>query len=982
MAELEHSKRSIHRATYTPIKTERPPRHEPGRALDKWAYFAALAPTVKEMAVVVRRMISGEQPLPEADREHLATLQAAVADRPESPSASLPLKMMARFAAVPTNLLLRFGNELQRAREEEVDEIIGIQATILTRYADAMRRGGSQTLGGKPAIPREYKLDPELVPANMPGSKVYRYETKPTVIAATPGREATRRARPAADSTGSTGAAGAFLVAAGVDAEPAATPATTPIAVGTLMQWAISNNVEKVQAEQTLALAERLSAGGAPLTPAQFRSAALAAVSTTKDVNFAFAQRLQIEPVGLLHLERLSFIPAGIERGELKHSVPLSPGEEVNISHKEWSNTSEEFERIATDFIEAYSEEGVTEKSELTQATSSQQQHSSGFDLGVTASGSWGPVSISTSANYNVQNSANTSQQTARNQSNDLTRKASARSKKEHKMSFKVASASGTEDQAVRKIKNPFPDTTTRVDYYQLVRKWRVDLYRYGLRMTYDITIPEPGSDILSKIVELKSLMAALQEGFGSPSSTLPWARFDLTPQQITRWNYLVLAAQYGVTVEPPPPDEIVIARGYTRNWPNKDSANDSDYTTFDVEVPEGYTVRAWSINWNWWAWTSEPYHFQIRPDLNSWLGVGGTLTLSVGTKWVSAFDIQLKLWFGLTAAAFDAWRQRVWGALREAAQARYELNRTMLKDRLSQLQDELAAQDALSLRKIEREEVMKHVLRWLFGPSFTFVPPGLPTTPYGAGGSVIDDSVWGQLLAHGEVIKFLHQAIEWENMLFFLYPYFWSHTARWELKKYLDHPDFLHRVFLKSGSARVVLTIRPGFERDFVSFLETGAFDGLPWGHPYITIAEEMQAFANTNYPGIRSTNTVDNARPLLTPLQQKAWDEIQGIIALLHQFKTANGAYPTTAQGLGALAGLGTVPADDPWGNAYEYRSPGAYTDFELSSLGADGQAGGDGENADITSWAEASLIGQWYEYTPTSALDIAFNETMPTA
>ena len=58
------------------------------------------------------------------------------------------------------------------------------------------------------------------------------------------------------------------------------------------------------------------------------------------------------------------------------------------------------------------------------------------------------------------------------------------------------------------------------------------------------------------------------------------------------------------------------------------------------------------------------------------------------------------------------------------------------------------------------------------------------------------------------------------------------------------------------------------------------------------------------------------------------------------------------------------------------------GAYTDFELWSHGANGQPGGEGEDADITSWAEVSLIGRWYEYTPTSALDISFNETLPTA
>lgn len=61
-----------------------------------------------------------------------------------------------------------------------------------------------------------------------------------------------------------------------------------------------------------------------------------------RDMGYYLEQRLGIEPVGPLHLERISFVPACIERGELMHAVPLSPGEEVNISHKEWPNTSED----------------------------------------------------------------------------------------------------------------------------------------------------------------------------------------------------------------------------------------------------------------------------------------------------------------------------------------------------------------------------------------------------------------------------------------------------------------------------------------------------------------------------------------------------------------------------------------------------------------------------------------------------------------
>jgi general secretion pathway protein G len=41
------------------------------------------------------------------------------------------------------------------------------------------------------------------------------------------------------------------------------------------------------------------------------------------------------------------------------------------------------------------------------------------------------------------------------------------------------------------------------------------------------------------------------------------------------------------------------------------------------------------------------------------------------------------------------------------------------------------------------------------------------------------------------------------------------------------------------------------------------------------------------------------------------------------------------------------------DPWGRDYEYRYPGDHGDFDIISLGADGQPGGEGKNADVNSW-----------------------------
>lgn len=97
-------------------------------------------------------------------------------------------------------------------------------------------------------------------------------------------------------------------------------------------------------------------------------------------------------------------------------------------------------------------------------------------------------------------------------------------------------------------------------------------------------------------------------------------------------------------------------------------------------------------------------------------------------------------------------------------------------------------------------------------------------------------------------------------------------------------------------------------------------------------------------------------------------AQSDIRSISNALDLFKLDNFGYPTTDQG---LEGLVTKPSGspepknwnpdgylkkvpkDPWGNEYQYLSPGAHGKFDLYSLGADGREGGEGVNADINSW-----------------------------
>jgi Type II secretion system (T2SS), protein G len=297
------------------------------------------------------------------------------------------------------------------------------------------------------------------------------------------------------------------------------------------------------------------------------------------------------------------------------------------------------------------------------------------------------------------------------------------------------------------------------------------------------------------------------------------------------------------------------------------------------------------------------------------------------------------------------------------------------------------------------------------------------------------------KVLEYGEFVKFIHNAVEWENLLFFAYPYFWDTVDNWPFKRFLLHPDPVHREFLRAGAVRVVLTIRSGFEDAFLRLTATGDQEASDdavaavKGTPYVSLGQQIHNQDRTNYQNIPPANPDRTARPLLYALQQAAWNDMQAIIAALEAFKNDHkGRYPPgpeaglpktlkdfllskpqTVPGTGdpAVPGSGdksfaamlwddlqTVPLNpggnfddpnatftDPWGNPYHYTTPSPtnqvlHGDYELVSYGSNNAEETDPDDPlseNITSWAEGLLVAQWFEYTPTSALDVSVDTTL---
>jgi hypothetical protein len=1057
MADLKNSQRISYKATYNQISPTatigagKPnPTKTLSRAIEKAAFVQELRIISDELAALKKQASSSRGSTKTASQPD--PVYAAIEKLIGDPSASSTLNNASAFAQVSSDSLIAVAQQLGTYRQNLVDSINGSIANVLSAFRTSLVPASNSATA---ASATTTKTAAKATANNATKTSSITNGGLPVITTSTPTPAEAKGATSKVQSKG-------YTLRVSLDESKAAPAAfSSVLSMDPSTTYAPSNNdalawaerfqpklfeslLNQIQPYLNLSVNERTAVGGANAVAQMIQTnfTAIFNHGALRGAVNGFNSRMNIEPVGNLHLERIEMYPSGVERGELINSIPLAPGETVNISHKEWSVTEKEFEDIVEDYFEGYSEQGVADKTDIAMSNDSQSQHSTALNLGASLSASYSSVTLSTNFGYNSTNNDSQSKKDSRNHSMAITKKASARTKKDHKVTFKVTSVTGSEDQSVRVISNPSMTDAMRIDYFQLARKWKVNLLRYGLRMTYDIAIPNPGSGIVTLVSDVKALDAKINTPFTFtlPLSAIHYNSLATNPQDVS--NYDQLAAQYSASVTAPPEP---------RQWVNvhKETTEVSDYDhvhfdSVEFDIDDDYYIYDFTLEFDFQTNSGETNDYfrmiggeSINAGTTNLIGMSGHLSLDFVYQYIYNYAINITFTCRPKVQVLLDWRLQAWNQIRQAAEDAYNKGLQDLKDQQAELVQQIADYDALTLRRMEQEEIMKGVLRWLLGPQFYLVPFNIASL-FGSDSNdpevqdVLDPNKltaaeWLDVMEHGEFIKYIHNAIEWENVLYFTYPYFWDDNKAWDFKKFLYHPDSTHRTFLRSGAARVVLTIRPGFEPSFTSLVETGAFNSLPGPHPYVTIAQEIQDFANTNYPGFPPANPEQDARPLLYLEQRRVWREMQFIIQLLNACKMATGAYPsdngantvpaaalqpyldgpivlngTNYNGINdyntqanaqqmaldpttpqeaLLPTYANVPVNDlAWNNPYFYKCPGDTGDYDLICYGADGQPGGTDKNADISANSEASLISTWFEYTPTGAMDIGITVNQP--
>jgi hypothetical protein len=327
----------------------------------------------------------------------------------------------------------------------------------------------------------------------------------------------------------------------------------------------------------------------------------------------------------------------------------------------------------------------------------------------------------------------------------------------------------------------------------------------------------------------------------GAPLPVRP-APFTLSPTQLSvdNWAYYV-AGHHASGVEAPPPPEIVVTEpfgGKAKDEFSSDSATNTFITaeSRSTRIPKGYRAARYRVRVQASSYDSGyvrvmigARQVSIGPANGTFVRYGaldgeretipvGILVESDGVNWgVSTVGVGVEIVCEATDELLTSWQVKAHGQILEANRRRFEDYEERVANRDAAARIFLQSLTPERKASILRTEMKRATLEVLTAQSFS----GFNTQTLDASGFPFPNPAATAALS--PYIRFFEAAVEWNHLAYAFYPYFWGAQSSWPGKLLANDGDSPFGTFLTSGSSRVVLPVRPGFEAAFERFLNTG---------------------------------------------------------------------------------------------------------------------------------------------------------------
>ena len=579
-----------------------------------------------------------------------------------------------------------------------------------------------------------------------------------------------------------------------------------------------------------------------------------------------------VSPAGVADLLVVKQQLKRYEGAELAHVENVLIGEKKARSHRQLDRSETTFltETEVTGVKE--SELQTTDRFELNRETSQtiKSDVKSGFDLSL--SGKYGPTvdfkaSTSLSSTTSTEQSAKNSTRFAKDIVSRSLERVTTRVREQRTTTI----ISETEETNLHELTNSTQQHINGV--YQFLDKiYESQVFNYGIREMFDFMIPEPAS-FLWYVAQNPNTDLALPPAPNDLRLVCP------DSSALTEDLALALAAEYGADIDPAPVPYQLLAASFKHG---DDNASEQDQPRSnqqaDITVPAGYqVVRA---RFHGTAITDENPVVAVTIGSATpriWRG-GAAVNVSAGNRIIytpqlaipldsephpmsgdnklnvllvayetNTYAFEVVVVARATEALVGSWRLVTFGKLL----AKYE-------DRLREYQQKVEQIKADAQAKAERDntlpfgappamnqatiaaELKKHcisVLTQQWYDAFDATKDGTPPTF-----DLVDAA------AEGAYIRFFEQSFEWDQTQWVFYPYFWARKNTWIPRFLKQDADPQFQDFLRAGSARVVVPVRPGFEVTITHFLETGKLWGGEGEPPqinnpmYVSIVDEIR--------------------------------------------------------------------------------------------------------------------------------------------
>jgi hypothetical protein len=535
----------------------------------------------------------------------------------------------------------------------------------------------------------------------------------------------------------------------------------------------------------------------------------------------------------------------GYEARELSHVDNVLKGEHRSMSTKRGRAT----ELTTVDERETTTEEErdqqSTERFEMQRESSKVQKEDDSLKIGTSLSASYGPmVEFKVTTDLGMSSSKEESHKAAEGYAKEVSTRASTRVTDRVRHMTTLKTIESFEEENVHEWNNvPGTDGHVVGQYQWLEKLYEAQIFNYGSRVLFDVVTPEPAAFIHHTLATQPAVGAEIQK-------PIP---FTLDSDDINIGNYAFYAQRHDAEgIEAPPEPTINISKVF--EGVDGDSHAGEVAKTAEVPINDGYEaiharVHVAATHWNGAAqvvvsvgtrtWThSGPSVGWNETDLNKQQkSIACTLLTWRVRSVVTSFEITCVR----TEAAMEKWRIKTHNAIKQGSLKQMKNYEDDLERAKEQASVEVRRRNPSLNAMLQREELKKQVISVFTAQHFDSF------NSIETGGFGLPQVALAEAKLEGPYIRFFEQAFEWEQMMFLYYPYYWGRKSRWVEASFLEDADFEFAAFMKAGAARVVVSVRPGFELAVAHFLETGQiWEGgdppLVTSTTYLNIVDEIK--------------------------------------------------------------------------------------------------------------------------------------------